>query len=148
MQFDESPNLDQFKDGMPEIKKTPDPQVGRRRFRILLLITFIIVALIGLVPVFKENNTLATLTSTAVVRGRVVNANGLPFNGEIFILGTDLKTQTDANGTFELKRVPSGEQILIVADELIGRDFPIQVTTATTLEMGEIRFEPTAKPPQ
>ena len=69
MQFDESPNLDQFKDGMPENKKMPDPQVGRRRFRILLLIIFIIVTLIGLVPIFKENNTLATLTSTAVVRG-------------------------------------------------------------------------------
>jgi hypothetical protein len=147
MQFDESPNLDQFKDGMPENKKAPDPQAGRKRFRILLLITFIIVALIGLVPVFKENNTLATLTSTAIVRGRVVNASGLPFNGEIFIIGTELKTKTDANGNFELKRVPSGEQILIVADELIGRDFAIQVTTAT-LEMGEIRFEPTAMPSQ
>jgi hypothetical protein len=147
MQFDESPNLDQFKDGMPENKKTPDPQERRKRFRILLLITFVIVTLIGLALVLKETNTLATLTSTAVVRGRVVDASGLPFNGEIFILGTELRTQTDANGNFELKRVPSGKQVLIVADKLIGRDFPIQVTTATTLEMGEIRFEPTAMPP-
>ena len=147
MQFDESPNLDQFEDGMPEHKNTPDPQVRRRRFRIILLITFIIVSLIGFALVLKENNTLATLTGTAVVRGRVVDVSGLPFNGQIFILGTDLKTQTDANGNFELSRIPSGEQVLIVADKLIGRDFPIQVTTATMLEMGEIRFEPTAMPP-
>jgi hypothetical protein len=146
MQFDESPNLDQFKDGMPE--NTPDPHVGRRRFRVVLLLTFIVVTLIGFALVLKENNTLATLTSTAIVRGRVVDESGLPFKGQIFILGTDLKTQTDANGNFELSRVPSGEQVLIVADKLIGRDFSIQVTTATTLEMGEIRFETTAMPPQ
>jgi hypothetical protein len=145
MQFDESPNLDQFKDGMPD--HMPDPHVGRRRFRVVLLITFIVVTLIGLALVLKENNTLATLTSTAIVRGRVVDESGLPFSGKIFILGTDLKTQTDVNGNFELSRVPSGKQVLIVADELIGRDFSIQVTTATTLEMGEIRFETTAMPP-
>jgi hypothetical protein len=145
MQFDESPNLDQFKDGMPD--HMPDPHVGRRRFRVVLLITFIVVTLIGFALVLKENNTLATLTSTAIVRGRVVDESGLPFSGKIFILGTDLKTQTDVNGNFELSRVPSGKQVLIVADELIGRDFSIQVTTATTLEMGEIRFETTAMPP-
>jgi hypothetical protein len=145
MQFDESPQLDQFKDGMPE--NAPDPDIKRKKFRVLLLTTFVVVALIGLTLALKETNTLAALTSTAVVRGRVVDANGMPFNGEIFILGTDIRTQTDANGNFELKRVPSGEQVLIVADELIGRDFSIQVTTATILEMGDIRFETTAMPP-
>jgi hypothetical protein len=145
MQFDESPELDQFKPGIPE--NLPDPDTARRKFRILLLITFFAVTLIGIVLVLKENNTLATLTSTAIVRGRVVDTSGLPFNGEIFILGTDLKTQTDANGNFELRRVPSGKQVLIVADKLIGRDFSIQVVTASTLQMGEIRFETTAMPP-
>ncbi len=146
MRFDESPNLEQFKDGMPETM--PDPATGRRNFRIVLLIMFIVVTLIGFSLVLKENNTLAILTSTAIVRGRVIGENGLPFNGEIFILGTELKTQTDQNGNFELSRVPSGKQVLIVADELIGRDFSIQVTTATLLEMGEIRFETTAMPPK
>ena len=145
MQFDESPNLEQFKDGIPDA--VPNPDAGRRKFRIVLLITFIVVTLIGLALVLKETNTLAALTSTAVVRGHVVDENGLPFSGEIFILGTDLKTQTDANGNFELSRVPSGDQVLIVADQLIGRDFSIQVITATTLELGEIRFETTAMPP-
>ncbi|MBK8616841.1 MAG: carboxypeptidase-like regulatory domain-containing protein [Anaerolineales bacterium] len=145
MQFDESPELDQFKDGMPE--NTPAPDAGRKKFRVILLLTFIVVSLFGVALLLKENRTLATLTGTAVVQGRVVDEDGQPFIGEIFILGTELKTQTDANGNFELRRVPSGEQILIVADELIGRDFSIQVTTATTLEMGEIRFETTAMPP-
>ena len=130
---------------MPE--NTPAPDAGRKKFRVILLLTFIVVSLFGVALLLKENRTLATLTGTAVVQGRVVDEDGQPFIGEIFILGTELKTQTDANGNFELRRVPSGEQILIVADELIGRDFSIQVTTATTLEMGEIRFETTAMPP-
>jgi hypothetical protein len=145
MQFDESPELDQFKAGMPE--SLPDPDAGRGKFRIVLLITFIVVTLIGLALALKETNTLATLTSTAIVRGRVVDESGLPFKGDIFILGTNLKTQTDANGNFELKRAPSGKQVLIVADKLIGRDFSIQVVTGTMLEMGDIRFETTAMPP-
>jgi hypothetical protein len=145
MQFDESPDLEQFKDGMPE--KPSDPDTGHRRFRIVLLATFIVVTLIGLALVLKQTHALATLTSTAIVRGRVTDESGQPFKGEIYILGTNLKAQTDANGNFELSRVPSGKQVLIVADKLIGRDFSIQVTTATTLEMGDIRFETTAMTP-
>ena len=152
MSFDNSPSLDQFQDGMPEKlpdpEKQPDPEKGRRKFRILLLVTTIIVALIGFSTILKDTHTLEKLTATGVVRGRVVDENGQPFHGRVFILGTQLIAQTDVNGNFELKRVPAGERILIVADEFIGRDFTIQVAAASELQVGNIRFETTAMPPQ
>jgi hypothetical protein len=145
MSFDESPSLDQFQNGMPE--KLPDPIERAKKFRILLLVITLIVSLIGFSVILKDTRTLENLTATGVVRGRVVDENGQPFHGRIFILGTQLITQTDANGNFALSRVPAGERILIVADELIGRDFTIQVTAASELQVGEIRFETTAMPP-
>jgi hypothetical protein len=144
MSFDESPSLDQFQNGMPE--NLPNPNERAKKFRILLLVTALIVALIGFSVVLKDTHALENLTATGVVRGRVVDENGQPFHGRIFILGTQLISKTDANGNFELSRVPAGERTLIVADDLIGRDFPIQVTAASELQMGEIRFEPTAMP--
>ena len=144
MSLDDSPSIDQFQDGMPE--KLPDPNVKVRKFRTLLLIMTLIVALIGFSVVLKNTRTLETLTATGLVRGRVVDENGQPFHGRIFILGTKLSTQTDANGNFEISRVPSGEQTLIVADDQIGRDFKIQVNTASELQMSEIQFVPSAMP--
>lgn len=146
MSFDNSPSLDQFKDGMPE--KLPDPSGRAKKFRILLLVITLIVVLIGFSVVIKDTHTLENLTATGVVRGRVLDENRQPFHGRVFILGTQLMVKTDVNGNFELSRVPAGERILIVADELIGRDFTIQVTAASELQMGEIRFVPTAMSPQ
>ena len=145
MSFDESPSLDEFQNGMPE--KLPDQNKRVKKFRILLLVITLIVALIGFFVVLKDTHTLENLTATGVVRGRVVDESGQPFHGRIFILGTQLIAKTDMNGNFKLSRVPAGERVLIVADELIGRDFTIHVTAASELQMGEIRFEPTAMPP-
>jgi hypothetical protein len=76
-----------------------------------------------------------------------VDVDGKPFQGRIFILGTELATQTDENGNFELGGVPDGEQVLIVADDSVGRDFDIQVATGAQLELGEIQFISTATAP-
>ena len=145
MKLDDSPSLNQFQNGMPE--KAPDPNAPLKKFRILLLVLTFVVVLTGFSVVLKDTRILENITATGLVRGRVIDENGQPFHGSIFILGTDLETQTDINGNFELSGVPAGEQILIVADDLIGRDFTIQITTAVELQMGQIRFETTAMPP-
>lgn len=144
MPFDDSPSLDQFQNGMPE--KLPNSDERLRKFRIMLLIMTLMVALIGFSVILKDTRTLEKITATGLVRGRVVDEKGQPFHGNIFILGTELAAKTDENGNFELSRVPAGEQILIVADDLIGRDFSIKVSAASELQMGEIRFQTTAVP--
>ena len=144
MPLDDAPSFDQFQNGMPE--KLPDPNKQVKKFRILLLVITLIVVLIGFSVVLKNTRAFESITATGLVRGRVVDENGQPFHGRIFILGTKLATETDANGNFELSRVPAGDRTLVVADELSGRAFEIQVSTASELQMGEIRFYPTATP--
>lgn len=61
-------------------------------------------------------------------------------------MGTSLETQTAADGAFLLEGVPSGDQILIIADDQIGRDFPIHVVAGKQVALGQIRFESTAVP--
>jgi hypothetical protein len=145
MQFDESPSIDEFKDGMPE--NMPDPNRRRRRFFLAVLVLALVVAMMGAGVIFKQSGVVEHVTGTGVVRGRVVDVDGKPFQGRIFILGTELATQTDENGNFELGGVPDGEQVLIVADDSVGRDFDIQVATGAQLELGEIQFISTATAP-
>jgi hypothetical protein len=72
----------------------------------------------------------------------VVDQSGAPFHGRIFILGTKLAAVTDSNGRFQLDRVPAGAQSLIVADNLVGRDFPVQVIAGQTADVGHDPIHP------
>ena len=143
MRFDESPSLETYKDGLPE--PPPDPSVRRKRFRIVLLIALLAVLFLGAVN-FLQSQTAGFLLDTGAVTGMVVDENGKPFQGEVFILGTELAVAPDANGYFALDRVPAGQQSLIVADELFGREFPINVIAGETVDIGQIQFVPTATP--
>lgn len=143
MTLEKSPKLSDYKDGMPEPPVNPD--VRRKRFRIIILITLLFVLILGGIN-FMDTPTAALLTGRGSVQGTIIDAEGMPFLGYIFILGTDLETQTDMHGYFVLDNVPAGEQSLIVADELFGREFPILVVAGETVDVGQIQFVPTATP--
>lgn len=143
MKFEESPQFDQYKDGLPE--PPLDPEVRRRRFRIFLLIVLLFVLLLTGVN-FMGSQTASFLSGTGAVTGVVIDENGQPFQGEIFILGTELAVSTDVDGRFVMDHVPAGLQSLIVADDLIGREFPVEVKAGETVDMGQIQFFPTATP--
>ncbi len=143
--FEESPSLEEFEHGLPE--KLPDQGARRRGVRIAIVVLLVIASLLTLTN-FMRSQTAAFLLGTGTVRGVVLDNRGQPFQGEVYILGTDLVAVTDANGAFELSRVPAGDQSLIVADSEIGREFRIRVTAGETLDVGEIRFTATAIPGQ
>jgi|JI7StandDraft_1071085.scaffolds.fasta_scaffold97838_2 hypothetical protein len=144
MQIDESSTFDEFLGKKP--KKLDNP-ARRRVFRIILVSLTLLVGVIAVTTLLKNTNTLDILKGTGTITGTVIDEKGQPFHGNIFILGTNLSTKTDANGAFEISGVPAGDQILIVADEFIGRDFTIQVVSASRMQMGQIKFQPTAIAP-
>jgi hypothetical protein len=144
MQIDESSSFDEFL-GKKQ-KKQADP-VKQRKFRLALISLTLLVGVIAIATVLKNTNTLDVIKGTGTIVGSVIDENGSPFQGDIFILGTDLSTKTDVNGAFEISGVPSGEQSLIVADSVIGREFIVQVNGASKLQMGQIQFQPTAIAP-
>jgi len=141
MQFEESPDLNSYKEGLPE--PPPGPGAQRKRFRVFLLLIMFLVLLLSVVN-FMGSQTAALLTQTGKVTGAVIDQDGDPFRGEIFVLGTDLAVSTDTEGRFNLDRVPAGSQLIIVADDLLGREFPVQVLPGEAAEMGQIQFVPTA----
>jgi hypothetical protein len=143
MQLEQSPGFDQYKDGLPE--PPPDPAIRRKRFRLFLLALLLLVLALSAIN-FLGSKSAAILTGTGAISGTVIGPDGEPFQGEIFVLGTDLQTTTDADGRFFLDRVPAGPRLLIVADDSLGREFPLQVIPGETVDMGQIQFVPTATP--
>lgn len=143
MQLEQSPGFDQYKDGLPE--PPPDPAVRRKRFRLLLLVFLLVVLALSALN-FLGSSSMALLTGSGSVTGVVVGQDGQPFQGQVFILGTELSAATGPDGRFFLDQVPAGAQILIVADDALGREFPVEVVAGETVEMGQIQFVPTATP--
>lgn len=143
MQLEQSPGFDQYKDGLPE--PPPDPTQRRKRFRMLLLALLLVVLALSALNFFGSKSA-ALLLGNGSVTGVVIGQDGAPFHGQVFILGTELSAATDADGRFFLDHVPAGAQILIVADDALGREFPVEVRAGETVEMGQIQFVPTATP--
>ncbi len=144
MQIDESSSFEEFQGKKPPRKYDP---VKLQRFRVILIATTLIVGVMAVTALLKNTNALDVLRGTGTITGSVVDDNGVPFHGDIFILGTDLSTKTDDSGQFEISGVPAGEQTLIVADEFVGHEFTVQVPSASQLQMGQIRFQSTAVAP-
>lgn len=143
MAFEKSPSLEEFEDGIPE--KLSDSSSRRKRIRILVLL---LIASLGvlLAAVFAQSDASALLDGKGSISGRAVDDKGSPFQGSIFILGTNLETVTQPDGTFLLEDVPGGTRTLILANEHAGYEFPVLIIAGETVDIGEIQFISTATP--
>ncbi len=143
MNLEESPSLETYKDGLPE--PPPDPSLRRKRFRIIVLLVLLTVLFLGTAN-FLQSQTAGLLLETGSVTGMIIDENGQPFQGEVFILGTELAVVIDANGYFVMDSVPAGQQSLIVADEEYGNEFLINIIAGEAIDVGQIQFVSTATP--
>lgn len=142
MNFEQSPLLKDFKDGLRD--DLPSKKRLSAYHIIIILLGVLVVGLSGLVWLRSDNQQL--VVGKGNVRGVVVDDQGSPFKGEVYVLGTELMTSTDSNGFFQLSGVPAGKQYLIVADQFIGHEFPIAVLPGESLDVGTLRFVSTATP--
>lgn len=143
MKLEDSPSLEQY--SVFTQHPAPDPKAQKRRLRrwigVFLAISFLLSS-----ASLLQSRKVSVVFGTGSVQGRVITSDGLPFQGEIYVLGTTLETKTDSNGSFLLQGIPSGERVLIVADEQIGHEFPIRVIAGKQINLGEMRFVATAVP--
>jgi hypothetical protein len=75
-----------------------------------------------------------------------LDPSGQPFNGDIFVTGTTLAAKTNPDGSFELKNIPTGNRLVVVADALTGREYPVTIIAGETTNMGTVKFQVTATP--
>ncbi len=143
MNLEESPSLETYKDGLPE--PPPDPSLRRKRFLIIVLLVLLTVLFLGTAN-FLQSQTAGLLLETGSVTGMIIDENGQPFQGEVFLLGTELAVVIDANGYFVMDSVPAGQQSLIVADEEYGNEFLINIIAGEAIDVGQIQFVSTATP--
>lgn len=142
MNFEQSPSLKDFQNGLredlpPKKRLTPHQTI----IGILLIIVLLLAAL-----VWVRSDSAQLVRGAGSVKGFVVDDRGQPFQGEIYILGTEIVGVTDSNGFFQVQGVPAGKQYLIVADQRIGHEFQIAVLPGEILDVGTLRFVSTATP--
>ncbi len=145
MSFEESPSLDDFQKGLPE--KLPEPPVKKRRMRLLLGILFGISLFLGIAN-FLQSKTASLLMGTGSVQGNVVDAQGSPFIGDVFVIGVDQIIRTSPDGSFLINRIPSGDQSLVVANATTGQEHPVRIIAGQTIDIGQVQFLVTATPGQ
>jgi hypothetical protein len=143
MSFQKSPGLNDFREIMPEKEKalTRTQKVTRVLIGFIALLIFVLAGLN-----FWKSDMAAPLRGTGSLRGIALDQNGQPFNGNIFVEGTELMTTTKPDGSFELNYIPAGHHIIVVADTLTGREFPIEIVVGQVSNLGTITFRGTATP--
>jgi hypothetical protein len=140
----DSPKIDQFKKGLP--KKLPD-MAGRRKRQHIALASVVVLFLLLIGLQFIRSDQASVLAGVGTVKGMVVDElNLLPVSAEVFISGSDQMLQTDANGYFEISNVPAGPRTLIVAYRNTGREYQVNVTRGSTIDMGILDAPTLARP--
>ena len=71
---------------------------------------FVLVAL--MLVIFMKSGPGQFLGGSGTVTGKVVGLNGVPQIATIYIMGTEISTETDGHGYFQLENVPGGEALL------------------------------------
>ena len=143
MALENSPSLKEFENGIPQNLSDPSKKKNRIRKTLLVLLA-LLVLFVGFS--FFQSNAAELLAGKGSLSGLVLDDKGQPFQGYIFILGTDLESQTDADGHFLIENVPAGARILIVANDHAGYEFPTLVEAGNTIDIGQLQFITTALP--
>ncbi len=143
MSLERSPSLETFKDGMP--KKLPDQKAHRKWRRGIIAALALIALALGLYN-FLQTDTAAVIAGTGAVTGTVVDENGQPVAAQIYILGSKVRGQAQADGTFHIEDVSSGVQSIAVAYQGSGFESPAFVVAGETTDLGELKFTSTLEP--
>ena len=143
MSFEKPPSLDENFNAVPAVIK--DTTLRQKRVR-RLTISLIILVFILLMANLWQSDISANLRGMGAVRGVAIDVNGQPFAGRIFVEGTNLIANTNVDGSFEVKNIPAGQRLIVVADSLSGREYPVQINAGQVTDVGNVVFKSTATP--
>jgi len=142
MSLQDSPTLDDFKEGLEAGSQRSQPSQTRR--------TIIYALLAALVAVVAWNQVssrdLAPQQGTAVVVGRVVDENGQPLPAQVMIFGANIQSTANAAGEFRIDDVTPGEVLLVIGYDDTAFQQALILEPGEIFDVGEIQYLTTQVP--
>ncbi len=141
MSLIDSPDLEDFEDGLPPEEK---PSLIRLNWMRILIVTLgIIVAGVGLVSVLINADFLG---GHGGIQGQVIDRHGNPVSGaEIHVSEFDGWGESDAQGFFLVKEIPAGDQIVVVVVTPMPDTAPevvdVEILRGETIDLGVITYQ-------
>lgn len=142
MSLEDSPSLEEFQQGIPD--RLPDPNRRRRNVRVVLAV-FATLAVAVLILNFLNSDSGALLAGTGAVTGTAVDEAGQPVAATVMVEGTDLQTFADASGRFELRNIPAGDQVVVIAFMFSGREYPMTIARGSMIDLGRVTVPTTPR---
>ncbi|MCX6053960.1 MAG: carboxypeptidase-like regulatory domain-containing protein [Chloroflexi bacterium] len=97
---------------------------------------------------FFSSRTFSTLAGYGSVSGNVVNLNKTPVPAEISVLTQNIMASADAQGQFQLSKIPAGKSTLIIAYQGMGKEIPLTIKAGEDISIGQIIVAETQLPPE
>jgi hypothetical protein len=136
------PSIEEYAQGL--VRRPPDPKRGRL-VRILIGGLTVLVVVLGFVNLLQSNQ-FAALSGNGTISGTAVDSHGDPAAVELFIERSTITSRSDPTGTFVISGVPIGQQIVVVAHQGMGQEYPVVVTAGGVTDIGLVRVAKTAVP--
>ncbi|MBK8987428.1 MAG: carboxypeptidase regulatory-like domain-containing protein [Chloroflexi bacterium] len=136
----------------PKVEYTPDGRPPERKdwrhlsIRLGILFIFILGLALNLYA-FKAGNLVNLAAGTnGVAQGIILDTQGQPIPNATIALASapEARTSTQADGSFTLENIPTGDQYLIVVHNGIGEGFVVAIQPAGVTQIGTLSYE--AKP--
>ena len=143
MPLEESPSLDQYKQGFQLDNRKPQ-NTRRVAWIIIAILSFISISLATFI--FINNQSFEKYAGTGTVTGLVVGERNQPIEAKVLILGTEIEGESDIEGFFEINEVPTGEQSVVVLYQGIGWENSITIISGQVTNIGRIKVIPTSEP--
>jgi hypothetical protein len=143
MPLEDSPSLNQYKNGIPDNLPSSSDQKKTVNFIIYALVGLIII--LGSLSFLKTNNKLQ-LAGSGVISGYTVDEYDQPVSAEVFISGADEYVIAGVDGYFQIEGVPAGDYSIIVGYNYVGSEYPVEVNAGGNTDMGYLKVPPAHKP--
>jgi hypothetical protein len=136
------PSIEEYAQSL--VRRPPDPKRSRL-VRILIGGLTVLVVVLGFVNLLQSNQ-FAALSGNGTISGTAIDSNGDPVAVELFIERSTIASRSDPAGSFVISGVPIGQQIVVVAYNGMGQEYPVVVTAGGVTDIGVVRVAKTAVP--
>ncbi|RLE02742.1 MAG: hypothetical protein DRJ13_05255 [Bacteroidetes bacterium] len=137
MSFNESPSLKDYQNGIPARKADP---AQRKKFSRIVLLVLAILTIFLWIKGLVDSGSMNVLLGQGAVSGRVLNQEGSPLRGEVFILGMDKEVFIDSEGYYLIEGIPAGFQSLVVTHNGAGEEYPVEIISGENSVLDDIHF--------